>query len=309
MRVVANEQGGAFAALDEDSPRHYGLRAALVAATVASSFLSVLGVLKLAALLGISADGLSGTSAQITPQTVAILLSFYAIQVGLICGVHRYVHRQPLERLRLADGLWPQLGIGFLGGAAIGALEMAADVALGSGVGLRWAVPAEVSAASVVAHYLFGFVVLLNLSALNEELTFRVYPLEHLVDRLRRPGLVVVLTALAFALIHHLLEPFNWRTFVSRVLAGLVLGFAYQRFRSLWLVVGVHGGMNFVAVNLSGSWQLGGLWDLSFQTGPEPLRILGRILITAGALLALARYSRAPLRAAHLFPSPSHPLS
>ena len=67
--------------------------------------------------------------------------------------------------------------------------------------------------------------------------------------------------------------------------------------------------MNFVAVSLSGSWQLGGLWDLSLQYGPEPLRILARILITAGVLLAIERYSRPPLPADYFRLSPSHPLS
>jgi membrane protease YdiL (CAAX protease family) len=140
-------------------------------------------------------------------------------------------------------------------------------------------------------------------------LTFRVYPLEHLVDRQRRPILVVVLTALTFALIHHLVEPFSWQAFVSRVLAGLLLGFAYQRYRSLWLICGLHSGMNFIAVSVSGSWQLGGLWDLSLQYGPEPLRILARILITAGVLLAIERYSRPPVPADYFVPTPSHPLS
>ncbi|MEY2930733.1 MAG: hypothetical protein RL033_1482 [Pseudomonadota bacterium] len=310
MRVVADEHGGGFSGLEEEgSPRRYWLRASLVVATWTATLLLGIGVFTLATSLGISPKSLQGTSAQITPQTVALILSFYAIQIGLICGVHRFVHRQRLERLRLGGKLWPELGVGFLMGSAVGALEIAADALLGSGVTLGWAVPASVSAVSVVAHYLFWFVVILTLNSLNEELTFRVYPLEHLVDRERRPVLVVALTALAFALIHHLVEPFSWRAFVSRVLAGLLLGFAYQRYRSLWLICGLHSGMNFVAVSLSGSWQLGGLWDLSLQYGPEPLRILARILITAGVLLAIERFSRPPLPTGHLPPLPSNPLS
>jgi membrane protease YdiL (CAAX protease family) len=293
MRVVADEHGPEFSALGEEgSRRRYWLRALLVAATVAATFLSVLGLFTLAASLGISPGSMQGASAQITPQTVALILSFYAIQIGLICGVHRFVHRQPLQRLGLSGRLWPEIGVGFLVGAAVGALEKVADVVLASGAALRWAVPAEVSVASLVAHYLLWFVVISTLSSLNEELSFRVYPLEHLVDGKRSPVLIVVLTALAFALIHHLLEPFSWRAFVSRALAGLLLGFAYHRYRSLWLICGLHSGMNFFALSLSGNWQLGGLWELSLQTGPEPLRILARILIAAGALLVIERCSR-----------------
>ena len=97
-------------------------------------------------------------------------------------------------------------------------------------------------------------------------------------------------TALAFSLIHHLAEPFHWRAFVSRVLAALLLGFLYQRFRSAWLVCGVHNGMNFAALTFSGNWQIGGLWELTSQQGGEPLRILTRVVMVSMTLLLLQRF-------------------
>jgi len=119
---------------------------------------------------------------------------------------------------------------------------------------------------------------------------FRVYPIEQLVDRRHGALPVVAATALAFSLIHHLEEPFTWRAFVSRALAALLLGFLYQRFRSAWLVCGVHNGMNFAALTLSGNWRIGGLWELTSQQGLEPLRILSRVVIVALTLLLLQRF-------------------
>jgi membrane protease YdiL (CAAX protease family) len=296
MRVVAEAyREGSPAGEEASSPGVYWARVSLVAATVLVTFLSTLGLMKLALALGVSPEDLHGSSARITPVSVALILSFYALQIGLVCCVHRFVHRQRLERLRFSSRFWPELGVGFLLGAAVGALEKVSDVLVGTGATLRWAVPADVSAASVLAHYLLWFVVILTLNSLNEELTFRVYPLEHLVDRQHQPALVVALTALAFALIHHMFEPFAWTAFATRFFAGLIFGLAYLRFRSLWLVCGLHNGMNFSLLSVSGSWQMGGLWEFSAQPGPEWLRALTRCLVLAAALALIERYSRGAL--------------
>jgi membrane protease YdiL (CAAX protease family) len=90
-------------------------------------------------------------------------------------------------------------------------------------------------------------VVLLVGGALLEELMFRGYPFQRLVEVVGKWGAVLVLSAIFGAI--HLGNPnaggvLSWGFFNTIVVGGL-FAYAYLRTRTLWLPLGFHFGWNF----------------------------------------------------------------
>ena len=90
---------------------------------------------------------------------------------------------------------------------------------------------------------LFATLVLLLVAAVSEELVFRGFPLQILVEGMGEWPAVVTMSVIFGAV--HLNNPnaslLGW---VNTVLAGILLSWAYVRARSLWLPYGIHVGWN-----------------------------------------------------------------
>lgn len=82
-------------------------------------------------------------------------------------------------------------------------------------------------------------------AAMLEEVGFRGYPFQRLVDGIDAAG-AILLFSVMFALVH-VFNPhaklFGWGT-LNTVFIGAVLAIAYLRSRSLWLAWGIHFGWN-----------------------------------------------------------------
>jgi uncharacterized protein len=109
-----------------------------------------------------------------------------------------------------------------------------------------------------------GFVFLLG--AAMEEMLFRGYPLQTTLRSWPAP-VALVLPSVAFAAVHldnPNVAPFF--TFTNTALAGVWLGVAYWRTRSLWFATGLHWGWNWVQGAVLGS-PVSGITELT----PAPL--------------------------------------
>ncbi len=161
---------------------------------------------------------------------------------------------------RLFEGLpWRSLGLtrhtgwlrDLLLGCVIGfvALAVAVGIATVAG-GLRFSLGGSVLG---MIRSLGGSAVLLFVAALAEEALFRGYPLQTLT-RARLALLALILTSVPFGMAH-LSNPnvIPVATFANTALAGIWLGVAYLRTRSLWFPLGVHWAWN---------WALGGVFGL-----------------------------------------------
>lgn len=81
--------------------------------------------------------------------------------------------------------------------------------------------------------------------ALAEELAFRGYAFQRLVDAVGPVAAVALLSAMFGAL--HLGNPHvDWLALANTIFIGVLLSILYLRGRSLWLVWGVHFGWNFM---------------------------------------------------------------
>jgi membrane protease YdiL (CAAX protease family) len=163
--------------------------------------------------------------------------------------------------VRVIEGLpWKALGLTFhrkwfqqfFAGSVVGAgsLAIAAVIAVACG-GLRLSLSSERDLA-LIAKEMFGTAVLFIVAALAEEALFRGYPLQTLT-RAQLAWLGVLLTSIPFAAVH-LANPnvVAGFTFINTALAGVWLGTAYLRTRSLWFPLGVHWAWNWTMNSVIG---------------------------------------------------------
>ena len=169
--------------------------------------------------------------------------AFGFVAAGLIAS---WVGQVRMSRL-------PFTGLGLPGGAR-GGVDLAAGVAVGVGIlgavvltlvafgWLTWEPDGESGSAVLAAVSLAG--ILFGL-AFVEELLFRGYPFQVLERRFGGVAALVV-TSVLFAAAHGENPNTGALPLVNIGLAGVLLGLAYWRTRSLWFATGVHLGWNWI---------------------------------------------------------------
>jgi len=129
-------------------------------------------------------------------------------------------------------------------GLGIGGVMMASVGGAEAALGLARFAPNTLPARAELA-YGSGLFVVLLVSAMNEELVFRGYPFQKLVESLGAPGAVVVSSAF-FGLAHLGNAYHTWISTFNTMLVGIPLSIAYLRTRALWLPVGIHFIWNYL---------------------------------------------------------------
>jgi membrane protease YdiL (CAAX protease family) len=169
------------------------------------------------------------------------LLTFPALLAAfkLLTGVF---DSRPLGTVGLAFcGRWlRELGLGLLIGTVMILLVAGVEEILGVARFTLAAVPPSRLLLWAGGLLLFGFV-----AAANEELVFRGYPFQRLVEAVGAAGAIVLCSALFGAV--HLGNPHHtWISALNTALVGIPLAVAYLRTRLLWLPIGIHFAWNFV---------------------------------------------------------------
>lgn len=152
-----------------------------------------------------------------------------------------WMDRRPLGALGFAadPGAPREAGLGFtLGGAAI---ALAVGVLTVAGT-VRWVADSGSGTEYVAA--LARALLLFTVAAAAEEVLFRGYPFQALVQGIGAWPAVLGSSAL-FALAHWNNPAIDWVALANIFLAGVMLGWAYLRTRSLWFCTGVHLGWNW----------------------------------------------------------------
>jgi membrane protease YdiL (CAAX protease family) len=180
-----------------------------------------------------------------TPRGLALgTLTFLPPAVLAFAFMLRFADRRPVA----AFGITPHEGWGrdVARGLAIaagmaGLYAGAAGLTGGLGAGLT-----PSSAADILLT-----VGLLAVAAWTEELVYRGYPLQALMQAAGEwPGLITM--SAIFGLGHHLNPNATWLGTTNTFLAGILLSIAYLRTRSLWLPWGIHIGWNLATGVLLG---------------------------------------------------------
>jgi membrane protease YdiL (CAAX protease family) len=167
---------------------------------------------------------------------VAVLIGLYK----LFCHV---LDDKPLAFVGLAfHGRWKaELGMGFALGAlmilSVGLLE-----GLFGAADFSWMLSAAASPRHILIWAVYSLV-LFCVAGTAEELSFRGYPFQRLVDSIGPVGAVVVFSAL-FGLVHLGNTSHTWISTINTMLVGVTLSVAYLRTRALWLPIGLHVSWN-----------------------------------------------------------------
>jgi membrane protease YdiL (CAAX protease family) len=191
------------------------------------------------------------------------------------------------------------LGLWFYGGWGG---EFAKGLAIG--LALMGSVVLALVAAGAVTYHAFApeqfsgvlaWALILLLAAAWEEITFRGYGMQRLMEAVGEPGGVLVFSAL-FALVHMSNPGYTTLSAVNTFLAGILLSLAYLKTRGLWLPIALHWSWNFLqgqifslpisgfnfAPRLFQTEVSGPQWLSGGSYGPE-----GSIVLTVLAILAI----------------------
>jgi hypothetical protein len=168
------------------------------------------------------------------PLLAGLLLAIY---VWLLTAAdHVEDHRLAALGLPRTSGMFRQLVGGFLLGFVLVLLAILPVMLWG---GLSFSLRHGVHPVPRIAAALL----VLACGALAEELMFRGYPFQHLVEGIGPVGAIVVFSILFGAV--HLSNPgASLWGLVNTILIGIVLSVAYLRTRALWLPLGLHFGWN-----------------------------------------------------------------
>jgi membrane protease YdiL (CAAX protease family) len=207
----------------------------------------------------------------------------------------RFVDRRPLKTFGIGflPGWRRQFISGLLLAAAMLGVLMLGCMLLGH-LSIEWT-GSQVPGISILETFL-----ILLLAALNEELVFRSFPLQVLIDGVGKWPAMVIMSALFGAL--HIKNPNSSPLgIINTILAGILLSLAYVRTRSLWLPYAIHVGWNLglgfvLGFALSGL-GIASLWTtgvsgsdtiLGGSYGPEG-GLLGTFIF-AGSAVIVSRY-------------------
>ena len=212
--------------------------------------------------------------------------------------------RRPFSDIGLRTGraATQNLALGLLFGAGAAALMLSVPLLAGTGhLVLR-----ENSAFNWPS--LIFYLITLALAAAGEEMIFRGYAFQLLIEKIG-PFATVLPVGVLFGFTHAANPHSSFLAVLNTILWGVLLGYAFLRSRDLWLPIGLHFGWNAVlplfGVNLSGltievsryvyRWDLLPLWS-GGDYGPE-----GGLLTTIFAValfFALGKARILPQRAA-----------
>ena len=175
------------------------------------------------------------TAARVGARFIAVTIALLLLSWLLLAAFDR----RPLRHL----GLWFYRGAvrEFAVGWAVGAALIAAVAVL------------LMAAGSLVYHAFWRgevggvvlWIVLLLIASAAEEIAFRGYGMQRLIDAIGEPAGVLVFSAL-FAMVHMNNPSSSTLSALNTFLAGILLSLAYLKTRALWLPIGLHWSWNFM---------------------------------------------------------------
>jgi membrane protease YdiL (CAAX protease family) len=174
-------------------------------------------------------------------QLIILALNDIALFVPAVAAMGltiKFLDHRPLATFGI--GMFPQwlrhLGLGL--GLAAGMLAVLTGGCYAFGyVSIHW------TAGQVSPGVLFGTFGILLSAALNEELIFRGFPLQLLIDGIGEWPAMIAISAL-FGVMHLNNPNASLLGAINTIVAGILLSLAYVRTRSLWLPYGIHVGWN-----------------------------------------------------------------
>ena len=130
-------------------------------------------------------------------------------------------------------------------------------------------IPEDVSLLSHAGYYIYFIISLILLNSFVEELVTRAYPIEKLRKHIN-PHIIFIIMGIIFTGGHFFTRDFNLGYCLSLFIYSYTFSLLYHYSNSIWLVIGMHGGINWVAFSFFGTnWKLGALVNVEIAGMPQ----------------------------------------
>ncbi len=207
------------------------LAARIVALVIVTALISIVMIVISKAIISILNISWFSGDGMLFPQLVMMIAGFIAIYI-----FRRFVDRKSFISIGLSLKGQP---LSFLVGSAIAI----AVISLGFVI-LLLTGAIEIASLQVDISYLLTNLVLFIAVSVFEEMVFRGYILNNMMDIMNK-YLALILSSLIFAVFHLGNSGMTFIAFTNLFLAGVLLGSAYIFTRDLWLPIGMHLFWNY----------------------------------------------------------------
>ena len=232
----------------------------IVAGTMIVAFSMIMIGLPMSKLLNFEIDEMAASGFSPSYAKVSLFLLLTLLYFVIIYLSQRFLHRAPFRLLGFQKPVTRHILIAFACGIAINLVPFAVIILTAKNMVYASSIPADVTLLRVVVAYGFFFCIWLTVNSIGEELVFRCYPIEQFADQPRALPVVIISSAIVFALLHFIVRKPSVTGFFMLSLTSISYSLIYLNWRSIWVLVGIHNGMNFINLTFSENWEMGGLF-------------------------------------------------
>jgi membrane protease YdiL (CAAX protease family) len=231
-----------------------------VSGTVIVAFSMIMIGLPISKLLHFEINEMAAAGFSPSWPKVALFLGLTVLYFLVIYSSQRFIHKAPFRTLGFKNPMIRQALVAFLIGVTLNLIPFLVTILTAQNMVYGSAIPEGTQLLRITAAYAYFFLIFLTVNSIGEELVFRCYPIEHFQAKPRILAAVIVLMAVLFALLHFIVREPSWRGFFILSLTSIFYSLIYLNWRSIWVLVGIHNGMNFVNLTFSENWEMGGLF-------------------------------------------------
>jgi hypothetical protein len=253
----------------EKYKKHLAFKILMVVIVVLSSVAIMLPLMQLAAIFGINVRENTGINFKPDFGSIFFFFLFGILSIIIIWLAQKYIHQKPLRELGFSSKIGRDLFFGFLLGIIIVAIiNIIYGLSAETIEYIPITVPDNISVVSYIGYYIYFIIGFIVWNSFIEEFGMRVYPIEKLKNYIN-PHIIFVIMGIIFALGHFIAREFDTHYFISLFGFSYVFSLLYFYSRSIWLVVGVHSGVNWINFTFFGTnWKMGALYNIEISNFP-----------------------------------------
>ncbi|PQJ81962.1 CPBP family intramembrane glutamic endopeptidase [Polaribacter glomeratus] len=228
-------------------------------------------LVKIAELFGINLKGNGGLNFKVTFGNIFFFFLYGACSIIIIWLAQKYIHKKRLSELGFRGKIGLPSLIGFLVGAVLVSITYIILILNAESVTIINVFPEDVPLLTYVGYYIYFFIGFVVWNSLIEELATRAYPIQNLKKHMN-PHIIFTIMGLIFAGGHLFLNDFNIGYFLSLFMFSYIFSLVYYYSDSIWLVIGMHSGINWIGFTFMGTssnWKLGALYNTELSTIPS----------------------------------------
>lgn len=229
----------------------------------------MLPLVLIAELFGVNLRENNGVDLVVDFPNILFFVLFVCSSTFVIWAAQKYIHLGKLLDLGFRTKVFKFLIIGFIAGVIKSAAGYGIMALNANTITFTDVIPEDVSFLSHAGYYLYFIIGLIILNSFVEELVTRAYPIEKLRKHIN-PHIIFIIMGIIFTAGHFFTRDFNFGYSLSLFIYSYTFSLLYHYSSSIWLVIGMHGGINWVAFSFFGTnWKLGALVNVEIAGMPQ----------------------------------------